>query len=442
MASAKQKQIALRAYLQLWLIRDKPVNTDPHVLVDKTKSASEGLDTIHIKPATGKRAIYIEKEIAFSEDEFNTSPDLSIFDDAKAKIKLEDLSKLVLNLEVDFMDLDSPKNDQPIIVEDEEDEEVHTDKDQAKNFHTKDPKETDDASASQPPSPKTVKIQEPSTRLLLLQTLNSKLVKEKNVDETEASLLKAKPSFPNVEQLTELLVKSIKYELSKLLTSHYFSNSLPTELKELPSKFTNLTRVKELKKYVEKLEVKLPGDLKEIPSKLEKFTSTAKVETLDALPIPQKALLKLRGAYQERQGQDNMSSKDAKEKDTRSYSNEDANLTATKQIKEQKRIEESVKADLAKQEEKLGRHELVDLLGIDVVKGFYKAKLQYDKHYDRMLNRRVQSRIKNYDVLTRKGPITLKDPLDKLNDLARKKRKHAYDIHDYFRSTKKFKSSV
>ncbi|GJT30508.1 hypothetical protein Tco_0910783 [Tanacetum coccineum] len=227
--------------------------TDPHVLVDKTKSASEGLDTIHIKPATGKGPIYIEKEIAFFEDEFNTSPDLSIFDDTKTKIKLEDLSKLVLNLEVNFMDLDSPKNDQPIIVEDEEYEEVHTDKDQAKKVHTKDPKETDDALASQPPSPKTVKIQEPSTRLLLLQTLNSS---------GEANL-------------TELLVKSIKHELSKLLTSRDFSNSLPTELKELPSKFTNLTReVKELKKYVEKLEVKLPGDLKEILSKLEKFTST------------------------------------------------------------------------------------------------------------------------------------------------------------------------
>ncbi|GKB10312.1 hypothetical protein Tco_0844235, partial [Tanacetum coccineum] len=106
-------------------------------------------------------------------------------------------------------------------------------------------------------------------------------------------------------------------------------------------------------------------------------------------------------------------------------------------------------------------------MGIDVVKGFYKVKLQYDKYCEKMLNRRVQSRITNYDVLTRKGPITLKacpnrkgarwftiygkiktridylhktedeleidfskpfseqDPLDKLNDLARKKRKHA-----------------
>ncbi|GJV46969.1 hypothetical protein Tco_1437181 [Tanacetum coccineum] len=130
-----------------------------------------------------------------------------------------------------------------------------------------------------------------------------------------------------------------------------------------------------------------------------------------------------------------------------------------------------------------------------------------------MLNRRAESRITNCDVLTKKGPITLKvyredgtsevipnfkasdlqlsewrevinacpnrtakgwkiiydqirlrmdyihitdaelginldiplskqDPLDKLNDLANKKRKHADDIHDYFKENKRLKSSV
>ncbi|GJX26448.1 hypothetical protein Tco_0232744 [Tanacetum coccineum] len=39
-------------------------------------------------------------------------------------------------------------------------------------------------------------------------------------------------------------------------------------------------------------------------------------------------------------------------------------------------------------------------------------------------------------------PFSEQDPLDKLNELARKKRKHANDIQDYFRSTKKYKSSV
>ncbi|GJT82904.1 hypothetical protein Tco_1057246 [Tanacetum coccineum] len=154
-------------------------------------------------------------------------------------------------------------------------------------------------------------------------------------------------------------------------------------------------------------------------------------------------------------------------------------LTA-EQIKEQKKLEDLAKADRAKQEVVLGKEELVDLLGIDVVTKYYKAKFQYDKYCDKLLNRRAQSRIINYDVLTRKGPITLRgvqggwmvhheqihtrmnylhkseeelgidldkplseqDPLDKLNDLAKKKRKNAEDIHDYFRANKKLKSSV
>ncbi|GKC28379.1 hypothetical protein Tco_1035673 [Tanacetum coccineum] len=83
-------------------------------------------------------------------------------------------------------------------------------------------------------------LQELSTQLLLLQTLNQKLVKEKDAAETEAALLKAKPSFPND-----------------------FSNSLQAELKELFSKFNDIIgEVRELKKYVEKLEIELPWDLK------------------------------------------------------------------------------------------------------------------------------------------------------------------------------------
>ncbi|GJZ46062.1 hypothetical protein Tco_0593658 [Tanacetum coccineum] len=39
-------------------------------------------------------------------------------------------------------------------------------------------------------------------------------------------------------------------------------------------------------------------------------------------------------------------------------------------------------------------------------------------------------------------PLSEQDPLDKLNDLAKKKRKNADDIHDYFRANKRLKSSV
>nr|GEV18961.1 hypothetical protein [Tanacetum cinerariifolium] len=39
-------------------------------------------------------------------------------------------------------------------------------------------------------------------------------------------------------------------------------------------------------------------------------------------------------------------------------------------------------------------------------------------------------------------PLSMQDPLDKLNNLANKKRKHVDDIHDYFKATKRLKSSV
>ncbi|GKC36388.1 hypothetical protein Tco_1048772 [Tanacetum coccineum] len=52
-------------------------------------------------------------------------------------------------------------------------------------------------------------------------------------------------------------------------------SSLPTELKDLPSKFNEQTKeVKVLKKQFHELEIELPGDLKEIPSKLEDFIKT------------------------------------------------------------------------------------------------------------------------------------------------------------------------
>ncbi|GKA85020.1 hypothetical protein Tco_0806674 [Tanacetum coccineum] len=91
--------------------------------------------------------------------------------------------------------------------------------------------------------------------------------------EAEDALLKAQPTFPNVGQLNELLVKSLQTEFSKILSAHDFSSSLPTELKDLPSKFNEVNEeVKGLKKQVHELEIELPGDLKEIPTKLEDFT--------------------------------------------------------------------------------------------------------------------------------------------------------------------------
>ncbi|GKC07223.1 hypothetical protein Tco_0998833 [Tanacetum coccineum] len=147
------------------------------------------------------------------------------------------------------------------------------------------------------------------------------------------------------------------------------------------------------------------------------------------------------------------------------------------EINHQKKLEEDAKVEAAKQEGEVRKAKLVDRLGPEVVNKYYNDKLQYDRYCDKMLNRRVKSRITNCFILTRKGPITLKVykeddtseiipefkasdlhlvklginldrplseqlPLDRLHDLENKKRKHTADIHDFFRANKRLKSSV
>ncbi|GJZ34070.1 hypothetical protein Tco_0579506 [Tanacetum coccineum] len=208
---------------------------------DQTKSISEGLETVLTQPRIGKGASSNARQVE-EEEAFNT-------------IKLEDLAKLVSNVQPSFKDLDLPKDDPVIIVDD-------SDKDEENEVHTTTNAETEDTSSQK-----------------------HKLELEKN--KAEAALLKAQPTFPNVGQLNELLVKSLQTEFSKILFAHDFSNSLPTELKDLPSKFNELTEVvKGLKKQVHELEIELPGDLKEIPTKLEDFTAeflSLPVQVLDSV---------------------------------------------------------------------------------------------------------------------------------------------------------------
>ncbi|GJY94319.1 hypothetical protein Tco_0510680 [Tanacetum coccineum] len=54
------------------------------------------------------------------------------------------------------------------------------------------------------------------------------------------------------------------------------------------------------------------------------------------------------------------------------------------------------------------KNDLVNLMGIDVMEEYHKKKLLYDKYCDKMLKRRKSPKITNCDVLTKKGPITLK----------------------------------
>ncbi|GJV96593.1 hypothetical protein Tco_1548170, partial [Tanacetum coccineum] len=197
--------------------------SNPSVLVDKTKSVGDGLKTAHANSGTNEE---------------------SKADDISKKIKLKDLSEFLKDIRSAFFTLDSPQDD-PIIVT-YESEEKEADKE---DTHDTSHDMPEDTLVPPPPSPKSTQIQE-----LMAQ---------------------ARHSYPDVNQLTTLLVISLKPELSKILASHNIASCLPTELKEHPIKFTDLSGdIKELKKHVKDMEIELRGDLKEIPTKLETFTST------------------------------------------------------------------------------------------------------------------------------------------------------------------------
>ncbi|GJZ22584.1 hypothetical protein Tco_0559623 [Tanacetum coccineum] len=209
---------------------------------------------------------------------------------------------------------------------------------------------------------------------------------------------------------------------------------------------------------------------------------------------------KLKEGYGDDEGKKTMSSEEAEQESTNSDSDDEDETRMTgsmvpssikklkkfdfitedgrhihltkEEINHQKKLEEEAKAEATKIEGEVRKAELVDLLGPEVVNKYYNDKLQYDTYCDNMLNKRAESRIANCDILTRKGPITLKvyreddiseiipefkatelgidldkplsehDPLDRLNDLENKKRKHADDIHEFFRANKRLKSSV
>ncbi|GJW81990.1 hypothetical protein Tco_0145965 [Tanacetum coccineum] len=197
--------------------------SNPSVLVDKTKSAGDGLKIAHTDSGASKK---------------------SEADETSKKIKRGDLLDLLKDTRSAFFTPDSPTNE-PIIISDESEEEEVEKPEQPPATSQDVPK---DISVPYTPSPRAAQIQE-----LMAQ---------------------AKPSYPDVNQLTTLLVSSLKPELAKLLASHDFASCLPTELKEHPSKVTKLSEeIKELKQHVKDMELELPGDLKEIPSKLDTFTS-------------------------------------------------------------------------------------------------------------------------------------------------------------------------
>nr|GEV71534.1 hypothetical protein [Tanacetum cinerariifolium] len=151
---------------------------------------------------------------------------------------------------------DSPP-DKLIILSDEseEKEEVARDKDTEATSHDV----PTDTSLPPLPSPKSSQIQELMVHVHLLQSQKEVLEQEKANAEAKVASMKAKPLYPDINQLTKLLITSLKPKQSKLLALHDFASCLPTELKELPLKITRLSRkIKELN--MQDMEIELPGD--------------------------------------------------------------------------------------------------------------------------------------------------------------------------------------
>nr|GEU31566.1 hypothetical protein [Tanacetum cinerariifolium] len=391
-------------------------------------------------------------------------------EEASSTIKLRDLAKLVSNVQPSFKYMDSPKDDPVNVVDD-------SDEDKEDELHTTKNAKTEDTLVLKSSSPRYSQIQGLTNQVLVLQSQKHKLKLKKNKAEAKAALLKAQPSFSNVGQLNKLLINSLQTEFSKILSAHNFSNSLTTKPKDLPSKFNELTKkVKGLKKQVHELKIELTGDLKEIPIKLEDFTKTINI------------------------------SKEAEKENTNSGSNDDdethvtssmVESSTTKKLKkfcfinkdgkhihlteehinQQKKIEKEAKAKAAKHEREVRKAKLVDLLGPDVgqitlkvyredgtskvIPNFKASDLHHGEWREIMKacpNRTgkgwktIYGQIKkrmdylrtteselgiNLDI-----PLSEQDPLNKLNDLANKKRKHVDDIRDYFKANKLLESSV
>ncbi|GKB49563.1 hypothetical protein Tco_0900316 [Tanacetum coccineum] len=219
------------------------VGTNPSILVDKTKSARDGLETAHTEIETETEKETSSKHLFGTE----TKDDAQSSDDDE-EIKMDDLTELVQKIMAGYMELESPRDDQPI---------------------------------------QTIKIQELTNQVLFLQSQKYKLEKEKTDVEAKVANLKALPSYLNVQQLTELLVNSFKPEFVKLIKAHDFSSFIPTELKDLPRKFKAMNETLALTTKVDNLEgskLEIQVDLVALHGQVSSISSQlAKLNVLDAI---------------------------------------------------------------------------------------------------------------------------------------------------------------
>ncbi|GJT40066.1 retrovirus-related pol polyprotein from transposon TNT 1-94 [Tanacetum coccineum] len=270
---------------------------------------------------------------------------------------------------------------------------------------------------------------------------NEEHAKRNKDTHAEPKITSVPPPSPTL--LTEHLVSSMKLKFSKLLSSHDFRSSIPTELKELPNKITALSReVNELKKHIQEFEIKLPevAELKkhmwELPKEFLALPGQISliqnhVKTLEALLGLSNNVTDTLNMFASILNAHNKGVPLAG-KSTASPAEGEKNTNPV--------IEDVRLANL------------IDLMGINVVDEYHKKKLLYNKYCEKMLKKK-SPKITNCEVLTKKGPITLKiyredeskevisnlkidlnkplkeqDLMNELNELENKKRKKAGDF--------------
>ncbi|GKB22912.1 hypothetical protein Tco_0862313, partial [Tanacetum coccineum] len=223
--------------------------------------------------------------------------------------------------------------------------------------------------------------------MIFLNTLQSQPPPSPKSAQIQELMAQARPSYLDVNQLTILLVTSLKQNSTQTL-----GTSLKLLLAALQSETEKRAHPQNSLNF---MVAELKNTQRELPTKLQALpvlvSSVQKqLKTLDSLP----SLLN---------------------KVTETLSRfatvvENALATTTKDVPSagQSTASTAKGEKNTKDAETNLKDELVDLSGTNVVTHYHNKKLLFDKYCDKMLKGKKRPKITNCEVLIKKGPITLK----------------------------------
>ncbi|GKE06422.1 hypothetical protein Tco_1398440 [Tanacetum coccineum] len=290
-----------------------------------------------------------------------------------------------------------------------------------------------------------------------LQSQKEKLDQQKAKAEAEVSSLKARPSYLNINQLTELLITSLKHELSKLLSSHDFASCLSTELKELSLKFTKLSG--DIKKQMKH---ELLIEFLDLPSQVSLVQK--KLKTLDSLPsLLNKVIDTLNRFTTVVENASGATSKDVSSacQTTTSPAEGEKNTINLHKMLKRRKSSKIINYDVLTQKGPILLNVYMEDKTIEVISNFKVSDLHLAEWREvvqacpdrkekgwKTIYGLLKTRMKYLDQTKKElnidfnKPFKEQDTLNELNNLANKKKKRTGDLKDHSRSTKKHKSSV